>query len=227
MAFESADLNDDVLDRARNFVRYMASNGNGSIDEVLNQHLNEEELEAVRQAYEKILKGESPIAALDGSTTAVASQAGLSGEEAQQVIALLKFNGNLLQVGPGRGKCLLLLSDRDLDMDTLRSRLEEASKPKRRGRPRKEAVDQAQEQAEQATPEPRRRSSESRASIEVEVPDAFRDAIKSYEDMQRQLEEKDRMIDELKGQLAEMSDRFTNDLRELSTKLEERMATSW
>lgn len=75
-------------------------------------------IRTVEQRKEQFQFNHDPIGGIPTGTGVVREAAGLGGERGQIVIQLLKTTGRLVQGGPGRGKCLVVIDDEPLDAVT-------------------------------------------------------------------------------------------------------------
>lgn len=121
-----SDVTDDSIQQANTLLDYLVNNNlipdwQQLLIDLLTPSEYQLNLHNVQAALE--LSGqEKPLGAVKGGTGSIKSAAGLSGEDSQRAIRLLKKSGRLIQAGKGRGKALVLLSGEHLSMDSFTAR---------------------------------------------------------------------------------------------------------
>jgi hypothetical protein len=117
-------VDDQTVADANKLLSLLAAQAKESPDwkAVLNSCLPAERVEqtirTVEQRKDQFQFDHDPIGGIPTGTGVVREAAGLVGERGQIVIQLLKVTGRLVQGGPGRGKCLVVIDDSPLDPAT-------------------------------------------------------------------------------------------------------------
>ena len=113
-----ATTNKSTIEQANTLLEFLVGAANRAWQAVMTETLSDEEFKWGSATLEKALNAnslEEPFGAFAGGTGAAKDQAGLDGESAQEAIRLLKDTGRLVQLGKGRGKCLIVLRPEPLE----------------------------------------------------------------------------------------------------------------
>lgn len=81
----------------------------------LSEERAEQTIRTVMQRVEQFQFDHDPVGGIPTGTGVVREAAGLTGEKGQIVVQLLKTTGRMVQGGPGRGKCLVVIDATPLD----------------------------------------------------------------------------------------------------------------
>lgn len=122
-----AKVADDVVAQARTLLSFLEKNSDKNWTQVMTKTLTEGEREATHAGLAKLLAPlgrDVPYGAFAGGTGALKEAAGLDGEHAQEAIKFLKSANRLLQVGKGRGKCLIAVNVDELGDEEIRATLQ-------------------------------------------------------------------------------------------------------
>lgn len=114
-------MDDQVIADANNLLRTLADQAKTSPEwvkvmaDTLSVERGETTLATVTKTIEKFQIDHEPIGAIAMGTGVLRDAAGLPGERGSLALNLLKTAGRVVQGGPGRGKCLVVVSEEPLE----------------------------------------------------------------------------------------------------------------
>lgn len=210
------DVTEAAIDQANQLLAFLTDRANANYQKVLTEALDEAELELNLKNLDAALKRtklDAPVGALLGGTGMAKAEAGLTGEDSQRAVRLLKQNDRLIQAGKGRGKALIVLNAKPLSKDDF---VAEVAKPKA---VKKEAV----------------HAPDAPGVIgATDVPNLLRAANNEYKSLLQRHAELSKVYDETKIKLAEATTRteaLVKENEELMAELEKKQnlaaVTTW
>jgi len=225
---DQTPLTPEAVEHANVMLSFLSDQADPDWNKVMTETLTDSEVESntrtMRSKFDEFnIEDSDPVGAVLGGTGVAKENSGLSGEDGQVAIQILKQTGRIQQCGRGRGKCLIVLSSAPVEPQSTSS--PEPSAPVA-------AVAQEEPaQAVQQDPSPPEEVDESEGMIDASDVSTLARAIRdAHRSLQREFNETKRTVRKLekdkKDLLTELEEEREK-VRNMEAQLEHQQVASW